>query len=279
MQSPVDYAIEQLFFRIPNQILALAFIGPYALNNPFIHNVASIPQSIRDLVVYRRVLQDFNLLGGVEDTVPLYGLDPQIVDSYSRVYHIPKDRTQGRTIIDVLSMSYGNQGTYGYNQGMGLNQYNTNGEHGRGALTDGLMNIMNSYSPIPQVSTANVRLIGENTVMVTDITPISIDPTLRCRLAYTPDLGGVTPNFWPFFAEMVFLATKAYIYNQMIVRMDLAQLIGGQELGAIREVIQEYADADRSYVELRDEKLGKKSFLADKTRKHRHLRMVMGGSN
>lgn len=279
MQSPVDYAIEQLFFRIPNQILALAFIGPYALNNPFVTNTASLPQSIRDQVVYRRVLQDFNLLGGVEDNVPLYGLEPQIVDQYTRVYHIPKERTKGRTIIDVLSMSFGNQGTFGFNQGLGLNQYNNNGEHGRGALTDGLMNIVSSYSAIPQVSTANIRLIGENTVMITDVTPIALDPWLRCRLSYNPDLGGVTPNFWPFFAELVFLATKAWIYNQMIVRMDLAQLIGGQELGTIREIIQEYADADRTYVELRDEKLGKKSFLADKTRKHRHLRMVMGGSN
>ena len=279
MQSPIDYAIEQLSFRIPSQILALAFIGPYAMNNPYIQNQLSIPQAIRDQVICRRVMRDFNLLGGVVDQIPLYGLAPIELDQYRRVFQVPKDRTDGRSIIEALSLSFGSQGSYGYNLGTGMNQYSAHGEYGRGAVTDATMNVVASHSPLPQVATANVRLVGENTVLVTDIYPLAIEPYLNCRLAYTENFDGVTPNFWPFFAEMVFLATKAYIYNELVIRMDMGQLIGGQELGMIQQIVSEYADADRTYVETRDEKLGKKAFLADPGRKQRHLRMVMGGCN
>ena len=279
MQSPIDYAIEQLFFRIPKEILALAFIGPYALNNPYVRDQVSIPHAIKDQVVYGRVFKDFNLLGGVVDQIPLYGLEPIQLDQYRRVFQIPKTLTDGRSIIQPLSLSFGSQGTYGYNLGVGMNQYSSHGEYGRGAVTDGLMNVVSSHSPLPQVGTANLRLVGENTVLIYDVYPLAIDPWLLCRLGYTENLDGYNPNFWPFFAEMVFLATKAFIYNELVVRMDMGQLIGGQELGTIQQIVSEFADADRSYVELRDEKLGKKTYLADTARKQRHLRMVMGGAN
>lgn len=279
MQSPIDNAIQDLFHRIPPQILALAFIGNHALNNPFIQNNASIPDAIREKVVMRRVLKDFNLLGGTEHVVPLYGLEPEIIDHYARVYYVPKDRTQGRSIVEVLSMSYGTMGTYGYNLGLGMTTYANQGEYGRGAVTDGLMNIQSSHSPLPQVGTANTRLIGENTVYISDIIPISFDPHLRCRLAYDSEMSTMAAGFQPFMAELVFLATKAYIYNQLVVILDMGALIGGQELGVIADIIRGYEDADRSYVELRDEKMAKKSFLADPVRKQRHVKLVMGGAN
>lgn len=279
MQSPIDNAIQELFMRIPPQILALAFIGPHAINNPYIQNNANIPSAIRERVVNRRVLKDFNLLGGTEHVVPLYGLEPQIIDHYARVYYVPKDRTQGRSIIDVLSMSYGTMGTYGYNLGLGMTSYANNGEYGRGALQDGLMNIQASYSAIPQVGTANCRLIGENMVYISDIIPISMDPHLRCRLAYDNELSTMSASFQPFMAELVYLATRAFIYNELVVQLDLAALIGGQELGVVTDIIRGYEDSDRMYIELRDEKMAKKAYLADPVRKQRHIKLVMGGSN
>ena len=279
MQSPIDNAIQELFMRIPPQILALAFIGQHSLNNPFIQNHANIPTAIREKVVNRRVLKDFNLLGGTEHLVPLYGLEPEILDQFSRVYYVPKDRTQGRSIIDVLSLSYGTMGTYGYNQGLGMTTYANNGEYGRGALQDGLMNVMTSHGPIPQVSTAYTRLIGENLVLITDVIPISMDPHLRCRLAYDSEMSTMTASFVPFMSELTFLATKAFIYNELIVQLDMGALIGGQELGVIADIVRGYEDADRMYIELRDEKMVKKAFLADPVRKMRHIKLVTGGAS
>jgi len=279
MQSPIDNAIQELFMRIPPQILSLAFIGPHAMNNPFVQNNANVPAAIRERVINRRVLKDFNLLGGTEQVVPLYGLEPEIIDHFARVYYVPKDRTQGRSIVDVLSMSYGTSGTYGYNLGLGMTTYANNGEYGRGALQDGLANVMASYSPIPQVATANCRLIGENLVYISDIIPISMDPHLRCRLAYDSEMSTMSAAFVPFMSELTLLATKAFIYNELIVQLDMGALVGGQELGVVADIIRGYEDADRMYVELRDEKMAKKAFLADPVRKMRHLKLVTGGAN
>jgi len=141
------------------------------------------------------------------------------------------------------------------------------------------MNIQSSHSRLPQVGTARIRLIGENLVYVSDVTPLSMDPVLRCRLAYDQELSTISANFQPFMRELIFLAVKAFIYNEMIVLLDQGFLQGGQELGTILEIIRGYEDADRMYVELRDEKLAKKAYLGDPERKQRHLRMLMGGAN
>ena len=63
-----------------------------------------------------------------------------------------------------------------------------NGDHGRSVATDALSNLTSAFSPIPKVSTSNVRLIATNTILINDVVPMSGDLFLRCMLAGDTEL-------------------------------------------------------------------------------------------
>ena len=134
-------------------------------------------------------------------------------------------------------------------------------------------------SPIPQVSTANVRLIATNTILISDVVPRTGDLFLRCMLTGDAELTFITPPFYDLFAEFVVLATKAYIYRKLNISLDLGQLVAGQSLGRIREVVDSYSDAEQSYKDFRKEKLGKLLFLNDPDRMRRTTQYLVGGCN
>lgn len=279
MLSPIDQAIRDLTFPIPREILGIAFGGPRYLDNPYVRQNLNLEEAIRQQVINPRIRADFNLLGGIQQTIFLYGLEPVEIDPYTRIYHIPKELTQGREITEVLHMSYGTNGTYGYNLGLGNTLMANNGEYGRSPVTDGLMNVQASFSPIPQVSTARCRVIAPNTVMISDIIPASDTPNLLCRLENDADLSNWPSAYVPFISQMVEHATKAYIYTELDVKLDISSLFAGQELPKIREWVDKFSDSWQNYLDLRKDMLYKASLLADRGRRRRHITMVVGGGN
>ena len=52
-------------------------------------------------------------------------------------------------------------------------------------------------------------------------------------------------------AKMVTLATKAWIYNNLIIDIDRAAMECGADVGKIKEIIEEYRDANQLYDEQR----------------------------
>lgn len=279
MLSPIDQAIRDLTFPIPREILGVAFAGPRYLDNPYVRQNLNIPEAIRQQVITPRIRADFNLLGGIQHLVPLAGIEPLEVDPYTRIYAVPKDRTQGREITEVLHMSFGTNGTYGYNLGLGNTMLANNGEFGRSPVTDGLMNVQASFSPIPQVSTARCRVIAPNTVMIADIIPASDSPNLLCRLENDAELSNWPSAYVPFISQMVEYATKAYIYTELDVKIDITSLFAGQELPKIREWVDKFSDSWQTYLEMRKDLLYKMALLADRGRRRRHISYVVGGGN
>src|ERR1035437_8372047 len=209
--NPIVKAVHEVKYRIPSQILKEVFLST-------LYSFRNIPLSLDDqitsLVIRPRVLVDCNLVGGTEVFVPLSGLMPNVIDNLTTVFHVPKDLTQGRSIISVLSVSYNTMGLLsiaGIMAGLDPNSVNSTSMAG--------MAMIDSFSPIPIASTAKVQLIGENTIMIRDTAPIISNTFIRCIIANDSELNNLPIRSIPPFCKLVELAVKSYIYNEYIIKI------------------------------------------------------------
>ena len=101
--NPISKAVSEIKFRIPREILNEIFTErQYTMR----FKPVTVDEQIISKVLRARVLVDCDLVGGTEAMISLDGLQYDMTDRYMAVYRIPKDRTQGRTITSVQSLSY-----------------------------------------------------------------------------------------------------------------------------------------------------------------------------
>ncbi|MBN22783.1 MAG: hypothetical protein CL678_15970 [Bdellovibrionaceae bacterium] len=262
----IQKALDEVRFTIPVQLLELAFIRQerWAAIQP-----TSLDYRIRQKVIDSRVLVDCNLVGGIQDNVSLAGLPAQWVDSpYSAIFRIPKERTGGKVITTALSVGYGPGG---------LSRSAYFAPTQQSPLVGAAEQIIGGVSPIPQVNSAYVDLIGENTVYVRDTLALPLDLSLRCILTNDSEMNNIKPASYHAFCKLVVLATKAYIHNTLKVLIDLGQINAGQSVGTILDKVDEYADANELYEVHLEEVWRATAYLNDGTSKKRHLSMIVGG--
>ena len=228
----------------------------------------SVDSRIREEVIDRRVMVDCNLFGGMEAVIPLESLTPERMDPFTAIYRIPKDMTQGRTITTVYSASFGEN-----TRMPGANVHQTNNSHLMGAAGE----VLDGAMEIPNVSTAYVQLIGENTVLIEGQLSLPSNIFLRCMLTHDQEMSSIKPSSYHAFSRLVVLATKAHIYQQNMIRMDMGQLHAGMQLGTFKEIIDEYADANELYYTHLQEVWRSTATLNDEERRRRHLKMLVGG--
>lgn len=241
--NPITIAIQQLHYKIPEPILREAFRdktqGFYT--GPMYGFPESIDSRINNLVVKPRVLLDANLVGGQHAIIPLDGLMPVYSDIVNTVFEVPKDRTNNLSILSVLSAGYLPQWYFS-------NTSLTNTSScGYSDTSTTIQRIYDSMASIPPISNAYVQLTGENTVLIRVVSPTQLTYFIRCVLSNDPNLNNIKPRSIPAFSKLVELAVKSYIYNSLIITMDQAYLQGGQELGAFKNIVEGYSDAEEMY--------------------------------
>ena len=272
MSNPIKKALLELRFRIPNEILDLAF-RPDPETSAWRVKSFNLDEEILHKVIQPRVLSDTNMISGVEITINLNGLPYSQPDQTNTIYHIPKDRTQNRSITSVLSVGYVNFSLANLSTGFGMiSPYSTND------TLNTAMAVFNSHSSAPPTSTAEVSLIGENTICVSDINRIASDVYVRCNVGYSDELNELSVSVYPKFSDLVELAVKSYIFNTMQVRLNDRFIKGGQELTVVKEIISTYADCETMYKDFLKTKWRKSLYLNDSSRRQRWLRIQMGGS-
>lgn len=262
----IQKAIQEVKYAIPEEILNEVFLkrefGQTALP-------VSLDTMIREKVIDERVMVDCNLLGGTQVELPLHGVRPEQVDVYKIIYRIPMSVTQNRTISRVLSLTVG-QSTMLNTSYMGVEGYSQILEAAKG--------MMNAQAGIPIVSTAYIRLIAQNTVLVSDYLSLPRASFLRCYLENDDEYSQLNPMTYPHFCHLVELAVKAYIHVKADIRTGMGRLVGGMELGRFREIIDSYADANQMYKDYIKETWTKVMVMDDPRSKERMLRMAVGGN-
>lgn len=264
--SAISKAIDEIKFIIPRTILETVFIKKELAwrNAP-----TSIDSQITQEVIRPRVLMDCNLIGGAEVIVSLIGLQPEQVNQYTAVYRIPKERTQGRSIISALNVTFADPrmaDNVGMATGCGVSTMLQTGQ-----------GLLDSAGSIPVVSTADVQLIGENVIMIRGSALLPTNVYLRCIIANDENMNHLQLRAYKPFASLCVLAVKAYIYHDHVIKMDQAELYGGLSLGRFKEVIDGYSDAEELYQTFLREKMQKILFMNDRESYQRFLKTMIGG--
>lgn len=263
--NAIRKALDEIRYNVPRTILDETFIAQQFRGRGL---AVSLDTRIRELVIDPRVLNDCNIVGGVEITIDLNQVMPELLDAGMLLYRIPKSLTQGRSITSALAISFGRAA------GMGLANMGNDGS----ALLGAVQGVLDSAMPIPTVALADVTLVGENTVLVKDQYIRPGDVWLRCLVSNDPELNNISPASYHNFSEMCVLAVKAYIYNHLVIPMDEGQLHAGMQLGRFREIVDGYADANELYQTFLNEKWRVTAIHNDPERHRRHLRLVLGGN-
>ncbi len=266
--NAIKKALDELKFRVPKEILDQVFRDKsYSVRTAPV----SIDEQILSLVIRPRVLVDCNLVGGTEAFISLEGVPGDRIESFVTVYHIPKDRTQGRSIMSVLSVNYMSPSMLSMAPAMqGYQQCSV------GPVMLAGQAMMEAMSAMPNTSSAKVQLISENTIMIRDTAPPVGYAYIRCVLANDENLSHIQMRSIPSFCKLVELACKSYVYNTYIITLDRGQLYGGHDIGKFKEIIEGYADSEEMYQEYLRTKWQKVAFMNDRESFERFTKLMIG---
>jgi hypothetical protein len=261
--NAVSSAINSLKYRIPPQVLKEVFVEN-------VHHWRQVPVSIDEQILNKviksRVLSDCNLVGGIEAVISLDGCPSETIDDINVIYYIPKEKTQGRVISSVLNVN-----TQAFLSSLytgGLNTTNTTMLANRMGM---------SVSQPPYVSTARVQLVAENTILVSETSYIFNYQSIRVILSDDEYMSNLQIRSVPSFMKLVELAVKSYIYNELIIKIDMGLIKAGQEIGRFREVVDSYSDAEQMYQDYLINTWAATAFLNDRETTNRFIKMQIGG--
>lgn len=288
--NPIQYALAEIHRRIPASILQKTFMPQryhQLRRDPFMP--ASIDEQIIEKVINGPVRRDCDTAGATEAVIPLMGLTPEFISNDKYVYHIPKERTNGREITSALAIIFyaitgtGVSGPLGNNfsvPGTGTIGFTgpTMGQDTSccNSLSQPLAAMTKSLSPMAFTQSSNVRIINGSTLLVEDIMVPNTYPHLRCILANDATFSTLAPAAWKAFAKLCVLACKEHIYRTLIIEIDTAELVGGKELGRFKEIVESYSDAEEQYEEYYHETWRKIQFMSDDYRHTRFIKSLIG---
>lgn len=263
----ISKAMDHIKQTIPTEVLQVALRDD-------LHNWRKAPASLDTLIMEKvikpRVMVDANLVGGTQAIIALDGLTPVRPDNFSVIYEVPLDRTSNREIMSVLSVGYL---PFAMSFGFGGISQPIAAPSSMNDLGATAQRVMDSASSIPMVSSAQVDLIGYNTVLIRDQQRMTATYTLRCMMSNDEKLNNIHPRSYLAFAELCELAVKAYIYNKLIIKIDQAFLSGGQELGAMKNYIEGLSDSQAMYRTHLREVWQATAYMNDRTSHERFIRL------
>jgi hypothetical protein len=248
MNAKISYLVSVIKRSIPPQVLEYVFRNPQTFNmlQP------SIEHELRNRIIDGWVLRDCNVIGGIECWIDILGC--QLKDYPGGVLVlIPNSQTGGKSITSVLSVSF-SMGTY------------YTGNYGN--------EIVNGVVGPTAIGSARIHLVGPNTVYFEGgiISPMRY---IRCLLENDTEFQNINDRSLAFLSKMCVLATKAYIYNETVIKAETMPIIQGLPMGKVADIIGEYSDSLEMYNELLTTKLRKTLILNDRNSHNRHIRMLL----
>lgn len=271
----IQKAISDVKFKIPRAILEKAFIN--RISNFGAINQFNIDSQILDLVVKPRVLTDCNILGGTQVLISIGDLPYDRPDNSTTVVRIPKNRTQGKSIITALHVSFLSPtqvGAWGSMMGVGTGVGGGNYADNSALMTEASA-VMAAVDKIPVTSSARVTLIAENTIAVKDVMNLPLNSFLRCIVSNDDNMNNLQIKSHLAFSKLVELAVKSYIYNTLLIDIDMAELQGGYNLGVFKTVIEGYSEAEQNYQDYLKDQWHAIAFMNDGETYRRYVKMMI----
>lgn len=247
MHDPIRHAIEHIFYHIPKEILIETFIPKHVQN----------PNAIDFYIernVITKVLNDCNLGAGKIKKIVLttdYLEDTTIPMPYSilsaatiGVYRIPPEMREYRDISSVIEIGY----PYSAAGFTNLN-YPAVRSDGQTAMGKG-RDMLSSHSWANTNNPPRPILLSGDLIRLDPPQFNHIDYLLTCILKFDKNFTNLNVNAIMPLSELILCATKIFIFNHLVLKIDQARISGGQELGRFREIVDEYANEHERYPEL-----------------------------
>ena len=248
MPSPaLTYVLTHIFNNIPPQILDEAFIPGLAGR--------TVDDAILSKVIYSRVLLDTNLVATRMTQILLMPewtkntfdgfFDTFASMTYNSVFlQIPEEAREHRNIASVIRVLDATQQMSPTTDGA-LGGY-TNYGNTVSALSEAMVasRTLNGAAYLPRVTYE-----GNNFIKIYGNYPNSYigGLTLECTLEYNTEFDNADTNVIYHLRELALCAVKAYIYNNLIVKIDQGEVSAGMELGIFKEIVQSYSTANDDY--------------------------------
>jgi len=236
--NAIDYALQRIFNEVPRELLSDAFS---TFSYFGYRDSRELPDVIEDDVIHNKVMLDLNRLGGEQVQLPLDQMHARTIHD-GVIFEIPTHLTQGRKIVSVYSLDY----YLGHNS-LGAGQYASGSNS---ALKRDGMRMMNAASGPTSVGTSRIRLIAPNTIFTPE-TSVTGYRTLRCLLENDGQLANIAPSAHIVFGDMVVYACKSLVYNRINIRLGEGSIQPGSINGYLRGALDDFADAEEMYRELR----------------------------
>jgi hypothetical protein len=270
--NAIQHTLNELKHLIPMPILREAFQNDLIRRETWGRRnapVVSIDHVIRDKVIEGRVLPGINLISGQRELVSLVGLVQEQQDDWSLVITIPKNRTNNRSITAVYAMVTGTPtGALGGSVSMQFGAASS--------LVDSMRAVKQSREAMPLMSDSNLQIIGDNMILIRSPLRLAGTMYLDCQLENDSTLSHIPPAAWRHFKKLCEFAVKAYIYNNIVIPMDEAQIAGGMSIGRFKEIVDSYSDANELYEE-QMKKWEKVAILSDPLSHLDHIQSIVGG--
>lgn len=249
----VDYAINRVVAGsdIDPYLLDLAFKNPnanYAGNWMNLVNQTTVEQGIREKVIHRIVLPACNVAGGKTEYVSLSG--SRIVDLGNMCIevNVPDTVTGGRKIVSITEVYLGAMNSASGMLGMAMSD---NAMCGQGSMTDmvqGLIDGVTSSRNFP-ITYTNIHMKGNNCFVLFGVPAGTYQLSAKCVLEYDSGLSSISPRHFEYFAKLVELAVKGYIYKHCKRPTAEAVMRSGIAMQDIKDDIMEFRDAWTQYEE------------------------------
>jgi len=261
--SAITYSINKVKLAIPKKILDLAFITrvkAYRVET-------TIDKQINDLVINPIVLKDINIIGGTTIKIPLNRcyIEEYILNEYTTnvIIKVPYNLLNNRKITMPLSLT--------------INTSNSDILLGNKTMLN--ESIVKQYNHVNAdiIGTVytNLELLSGNTILVQDNVPFTSNGLLEVIIENATNLSNIKPKSYIAFSKLVILATKAYIYNTLILELESGALYYGHDLSKMADIITSYESALEEYDTFLKETWAKVSFINDSTAYDEYIRMLV----
>ena len=249
MNYPLDICIMNVVSEIPPQILDIAI----RRSNDKRHENNNLTEWLCKKIIENRVLKDVNLTAGQVKTIVL---KPQWLeylpsehggyagdDGPNTVYRIPPEARDGKPISQVMTLQF----PYITYQSSGI--ANADVASGGFSFVDQVDQVINSYTLATPRNHPIVRLLAGDIVQIVPSQYTRQHWLLTCRINYDETFNNMHESNILVLSDLVVLATKHWIYTNLIVDIDRAVQETGMDIPTVRSIIEEYKSAGETYKE------------------------------
>lgn len=244
--NKINYIVDRIKEEIPIEILNLTF------KKPQMYNVLPIPveQTIIEKIVVGVIQRDINMIGGIQTLIDISTCPITIVEN-GTIIDVGFKVTNGRTILSVLDMAYAYVGNI-----------------------SGPPTIASAIAPSPSLTETRIETIGINVIFIEGFISTQY-LILRCILYRDSDFKDIPVSGLRLLSDLAIAATKRHIYKEIRIKLiGNGTIVQGVDMGLVKEIVDEYADAKDIYADMLTTRWEKMSLLLDPMSKQRLIRMT-----